>query len=479
MTRTTPPAGASSLRPTQSRTPRGRSLFPVAAAWILAITALAVATRAQSGQEPPPAPPRQPDTVTLVLAGEPGAPPRLAVPDFIALSKDAETLDAAKTIAQVLWNDLNFEREFALIPRDTYGSIPAATSMADVPLDRWRELDADGVVIGSVQRTGSGITVEVRLILVRTRQSAFSKQYSGSVANKRLYAHTISDEIHQEQRGLRGVARTRLTFNSDRDGERMGGTIENRGVKEIYISDYDGENQRRVTTQRSLNINSVWSADGRSVAYTSYRRGPPNIFVSNLYEGTLQELTKSDGNNATPAWSPDGTRIAFASSRDGNFEIYVMDRDGSNVRRITNNPANDITPTWSPSGAQIAFTSNRGGTPQIYMVGADGLGLQRVTSETYADRPTWSPAPYNQIAYAAQTGPGFDIKVLDLTTRQVTQLTFSEGTNESPAFSPNGRHLAFSSTRAGKVQIFTIARDGRDLRQLTRVGNNYQPDWSK
>jgi TolB protein len=156
-----------------------------------------------------------------------------------------------------------------------------------------------------------------------------------------------------------------------------------------------------------------------------------------------------------------------------------MNRDGSGVRRLTNHPANDITPTWSPSSAQIAFTSNRSGSPQIYMVGADGLGLQRVTSESYADRPTWSPAPFNEIAYAAQTGPGFDIKILDLTTRRVTQLTFGEGTNESPAFAPNGRHLAFSSTRAGRVQIFTIARDGRDLRQVTRVGNNYQPDWSR
>ena len=46
-------------------------------------------------------------------AASAGTPPRLAVPDFIALSPDAETVAIAKTIGQVLWDDLNFEREFA------------------------------------------------------------------------------------------------------------------------------------------------------------------------------------------------------------------------------------------------------------------------------------------------------------------------------------------------------------------------------
>ncbi len=150
------------------------------------------------------------------------------------------------------------------------------------------------------------------------------------------------------------------------------------------------------------------------------------------------------------------------------------------MRRLTNNPAIDSTPTWAPTGTQIAFTSDRSGTPQIYLVAADGLGpVQRLTSESYADRPTWSPAPYNEIAFASRNGPGFDIKIIDVATRQVKQLTFGEGSNESPSYSPNGRHIAFMSTRAGKAQIFTITRDGKNLRQVTRVGNNYQPDWSK
>jgi TolB protein len=442
---------------------------------IAATTLLLVSLRAQQ-----PSTSQQPSEVsTTISSDQAGSAPRFAVPDFIAASKDAETVDAAQTIGRVLWDDLNFEREFALIPRDVLATIPPATSLVDIPFDRYREINADGIVIGTVTKTELGVRVEVRLFN-RNRQSVFSREYSGSVANKRLYAHTIADELHQQQRALRGVARTKLTFNSDRDGERMAGTVENRGVKEIYIADYDGDNQRRVTTQRSLNINSTWSPDARSIAYTSYRRGAPTIFVSNIYQGTLDEPTKGGAGQAfLPAWSPDGTRIAFTSTRDGNSEIYVANRDGSNVRRITNSSAIDSTPTWSPTGTQIAFTSDRTGTPQIYIVGADGLGLRQLTHESYADRPTWSPAPYNEIAYTARTGPGNDIKVIELASGQVRQLTFGEGTNESPSFSANGRHLAFMSTRSGKSQIFTISKDGKDLRQITRTGNNYQPDWSK
>jgi TolB protein len=451
------------------------------------IAASALGLAVATPQQPQQPPPQQPSEIsTTISSADIGAPPRFAVPEFIPLAAaggrdrtpDAETAEAARTIARVLWDDLNFEHEFALIPRDVAASVPRATSMFDVPFERWRELNADGVVIGTVQKTESGARVEVRLFNVRSGQSAFGMEYTGSIANVRIYAHTISDEIHKTQRGLRGVARTRLTFNSDRDGERLAGTVEARGAKEIYISDYDGENQRRMTVNRDLNITSVWSPDVRSLAYVSYRRGLPNIFVSNIYSGLPPvELTKSQGNNATPAWSPDGTRIAFASTRDGNFEIYVMNRDGSNVRRLTTHPGADITPTWSPSGTQIAFTSDRGGDPSIYIIGADGAGLQRLTSG-YSDRPTWSPAPFNEIAYAARTGPGTDIRIMDLATREVRQLTFSEGTNESPAFAPNGRHLAFSSTRMGKYQIFTISRTGKDLKQLTRAGHNYQPNWS-
>jgi TolB protein len=437
----------------------------------------------QAGQQRP----QQPPEVSLTITGA-GAAAHFAVPDFLAIGGDAETVAAAKTIGQVLWDDLNFEREFDMIPRDTYASIPPARSATDVPFDRWRELGAEGLVIGTVQKAATSMLVEVRLYQVSSGRVAFSKRYEqtidrGRAPNPRLFAHMISDEIFQQQRGLRGVARSKIALDSNRDAERVGGTIEQRQAKEIYICDYDGANQQRVTINRSLNITPAWSPDGRAIAYTSYARGgAPDIFISYIYQGLpVQQPARGKGQNYLPAYSPDGSRMAFVSNRDGNNEIYVMNVDGSGVVRLTNNPAIDTSPTWSPSGQQIAFVSDRSGSPQIYVMNTDGLNQTKLTSESYCDRPTWSPAPFNEIAYASRTSPGgFDIKILDLGTNQVRQITFGQGTNTSPSYAANGRHIAFMSTRAGgREQIYTIDRLGRDLRQLTKAGSNFMPNWSR
>ena len=425
----------------------------------------------------------QPSEVDLRIGGRIGAQPRFAVPDCLPLTSDRETAEVAATFAQVLWDDLEFEREFRMVARDTYGSIPRARGLTEPPFDAWRELGADGVVTCTVRRTGDDqVEVEARLFNIRSFDSALGERYVGGLGSVRTYAHTFSDEIHRHQRGLRGVARSRLTFVSDRDSQSVLGLVPDRQTKEVYIADYDGANQRRVTVGRSLNVSPAWAPDGRAVAYTSYRSGLPDILVSHIFEGRLEAPAggSDDAHNFLPAYSPDGRQMAFMSNRDGNPEIYLMNIDRSGLQRLTTHPGIDASPTWSSLGHQIAFTSDRTGSPQIYVVGVDGTGLRRITFESYCDRPTWSPSPYNEIAYASRTGPGFDIRIIDLATNVPRSITFGQGTNESPSYSPNGRHLAFTSTRgSGNKQVWQIGRDGRGLRRVTHLGNNEMANWSR
>ena len=76
------------------------------------------------------------------------------MPEFIPLGKEPEVVAAAKTIADVLWDDFAFEKEFYLLPRDILRTVPRPASADQVALDRWKELGADGVIVGTVQQDG-------------------------------------------------------------------------------------------------------------------------------------------------------------------------------------------------------------------------------------------------------------------------------------------------------------------------------------
>jgi TolB protein len=247
-----------------------------------------------------------------------------------------------------------------------------------------------------------------------------------------------------------------------------------------------------------------------------------------------------------PAWSPDGRSIAFVSSRDRHqrkqpglrtppeqSDIYVMNADGSRKRNLTRDRASDDYPTWSPDGRRIAFLHGRGGgRGQLYVVNADGSGLRnlgRIAGPAlFASHPVWSPdgwtiyfgrylvstdgsgarkLPYipliavwspdgRQVAYVANRrtglpGPGAagskddsEIYVMNADGSGTRRLTHNVGYDGEPAWSPDGREIAFQSKRrfgsnAGKGEIYVMNADGSGKRNLTRNrAQDGSPSWS-
>jgi TolB protein len=392
-----------------------------------------------------------------------GVLPRVTLSPVAVRPADPGLGDAAATIGEVLRSDLAFEEAFDLLPAGG---------------EAGEDAHADGELAAILRREGGMLRLEVRLHDSRTGQMAFGREYAGPETSPRAIAHMAADEILRDQAGIEGLAHSRLAFVSDRLGSFREPTGSVRRVKEIFVADYDGANERRVTVDGDLDMTPAWSPDGRSLAYTSFRRGFQDVFIMPLADLRPGTPAGARGQNRLPAWSPDGARIAFSSNRDGNEEIYVVNADGSNARRLTKHGGIDTAPTWSPGGTQIAFTSDRTGRPQIWVMDADGGNLRQLTNEKYCDRPSWSPGPANEIAYVSLTTTGYDIEVIDLAAGAVRQLTFGRQ-NESPAFSPNGRHIAFTATRSGGQQIWTMTRTGAGLRQVTHLGNNSMPAWSR
>jgi TolB protein len=433
-------------------------------------------------------PPQRQTQLDLTLEGMTGQP-RLGLPDFIVEGDDPELESVARTVVEVLWNDLDFEKEFYMIQRSESALIPIARSREDLPLERWSQLGADFVIVGSVHRNGEQFEVELRSFAVRGRTAGeqdFGARYRGCSADRpRSCAHYIADDFHKQIRRLDGVARTKLAFVSDRDGSPLAGRLlpDPGQSKEIYISDYDGANAYRVTANRNLNVRPDWSPDGRSLAYTSWESGYQDIYVIHPFGGGPRSRPAggtAEARNMLGTWSPDGTKLAFASTRSGSLDVWVVNRDGSGVRNLTPNTPRSLenAPTFSPNGAKIAFTSDRTGTNQLYVVDADGLTpAQRLLSNQHSDRPTWSRLNY--IAFTLGGAGAQDIAIYNLATGQVSVLTDGLGANGSPSVAPNGRHIAFVTTRWGREQVAIIDYPtGGNIRRITRTGSNTYPGWS-
>ena len=448
-------------------------ILSVALAILLGL-ALLLHPRSDTG---PRAVPRREREASIVLRGRDGAKPRVVVGGLYA-GPNGEASEAAAVLAATFLADVRFEGVFDLLPAELPGAaLPARAG--DPALEKWQGTGADGLLVTALREEGAELLVEARLYELVGGQLAFARAVRGPTSHVRAVAHVLAHELLEQQAGLRSVAMTRLAFVSDRAGSRREPTGYMRRVKEIYISDYDGAAQRRVTTDGDLVLTPAWSPDGSTIAYTAFRSGFQQILIVRPDDARPRPAAAGYGKNWLPAWSPDGQRLAFTANRDGNAEIYVMRADGSEPARLTRNWHIDTSPAWSPDGRQIAFTSDRTGSPQIWIMDADGGNQRALTTERYCDRPTWSPSPFNEIAYVSRTKTGFDIKVIDVGTGVSRQLTFGEGFNESPAWAPSGRHLAFCSSRSGTQQIWTMTRLGEDLRQVTRVGANSMPAWSR
>ena len=184
------------------------------------------------------------------------------------------------------------------------------------------------------------------------------------------------------------------------------------------------------------------------------------------------------GNKGGPDWSPDGGKIAFWVD-DWVDHIVVMDADGKNSVVLVDDAS---APSWSPDGREIAFSSTRDGDgawSDIYVIGADGQGLRRVTHELWsAFSPAFSPDG-KRIAYVTMDGSFYHIFVVGADGGNRRRLTHNQQHHDYPAWSVSGRRIAYNvSDNDGPPTIHLMTSDGQHVKRLSVVDGAYdfQPD---
>jgi Tol biopolymer transport system component/lysophospholipase L1-like esterase len=210
------------------------------------------------------------------------------------------------------------------------------------------------------------------------------------------------------------------------------------------------------------------------------------IWVMNGDGTGRRQLTDNDTFDLGAVWSPDGRTIAFYSvdPLNGPHVFLIPARGGEQLPLDV--AMRSRFPSWSSRG-RIAFDNGGPTAGDIFTVNPDGSGLQQLTHSP-ADgpperniRPAWSPNG-RKIAFVSRRNGSDDIYLMNADGSDVTQLTqaVKPVADNAPAWSPNGRTLVFQRDMgAGNTEIFRIGADGRhETRLTTHDGRDGDPDWS-
>jgi Tol biopolymer transport system component len=234
----------------------------------------------------------------------------------------------------------------------------------------------------------------------------------------------------------------------------------------------------------------AWTKDGSHLVIGDKNGsgGAECLFVLNVQDGSRRLLTSppmtaiGDG---SPAVSPDGKTVAFVrrATSYGLGDLFLVPLEGGQPRRMTSDNADMNGAAWTTDGREIIFSSNRGGSHRLWQVdvatahitpfAASGLNSLRPATDPTGNRLIYTEWTTNTNIWRVDlSGPPSRRKGLPWIASTLHQ--------DSPQYSPDGRHVAFISDRSGFWELWMADSDGENMRQLTHFGGPQagSPQWS-
>lgn len=237
-------------------------------------------------------------------------------------------------------------------------------------------------------------------------------------------------------------------------------------------------------------------AEGRERRYSWDYDEHYDIFESDLNGENLKKLTRALGYDAEASWAPNGRHIVFSSNRHGYtekltaeaaklfemdksslVELYLMNADGSNVQRLTNFEGYDGGAFFSPNGEEICWRrfSKDGAVAEIYRLNLTDLHEEQITR---LGAMSWAPfyhpsGDYLIFSTNLQGFANFELYLVDKEgKREPIRVTYTEGFDGLPVFSPDGTQLLWTSNRTSGKQSQLFLADWNDMkaRQLLGIG---------
>lgn len=212
------------------------------------------------------------------------------------------------------------------------------------------------------------------------------------------------------------------------DGERIAYRfVKGRYPKRVTVVDKNGENPKFISTQAQLQTDLSWSPGGHQVAYDGKFQGTYQIRVTDITGEKDRKLSDGEGGYFTdknPEWSPDGKTILFErhNRRALANGLLTIDPVTGKEKVLLQGVQRNLDAVWSPDGSKIAFVSDRDNDEyelDVYVMDADGTDVAQVTDlpgQEYA--PAWSPdgkaLAFNRWDREAEAGAREDVHIVEL-----------------------------------------------------------------
>jgi TolB protein len=425
-------------------TSRFSALSAVAALGVAAVLLGAFPAGAQQGQPaslPTAAGPTGGQVTQIVVSGGNRALFKIAVPPLVG--DEALSTTAVETASRDFVLSSMFQ---VLDPKSFTANLKAEGTGIDPT--SWRSVGAEGVIKGSAFPRGDKVHLELRLFVVsRGMDPVLKKDFDVPASGVRGAVHEFVNEVVKWFTGTASSFGTRLVFSA----------TTGRGQKGVYSVDSDGK--LLVLTQPPSVALAPAIGPGGAVYYAG---GTPDGGYALFKVGQPAAVLKHAGLVFGVAFG--AGKMALVISQNGQSDIFVGAPDGSNLSKVTSGGLN-THPAFGPGG-QLAYVSNQGGNPQIYVDG------KKVSSRgTYNMAPVWCNDPEGaRILFMGRDGATWDIFSVDPSGSpgSVKRLTQDQGSNTYPACSPDGRMIAFFSSRAGGG-LYTANKDGQNQQKIAGV----------
>jgi TolB protein len=297
-------------------------------------------------------------------------------------------------------------------------------------------------------------------VVVRSRDDGFDAAAAGSPEGSAL-----ESPMTQTTGADRAVA-GKIVFTSDRSGH-----------SDIWVMDADGSDQRQLTHHPGGTFGDAvqpdLSPDGRRIVWLrQVASHAADLMIMDIDGNHVARLSTVPGFYGFPRWSPDGTRIVYSDRTASGVGLFTMRPDGSNVRQVFSNPDIPVRSiSWSPDGRRVvADTDNSKPDAQgLWVIDlADGSASRVFSGDALS--PAWSPDG-QRIAFSSQRrimtmkpdGSGLAPIAIEPVPVEEEVMAWD------PAWSPDGSHIAFLLfyIHHRDYEIWIMEADGTHARNLS------------